>query len=99
MGASTSEAAFKQLWQMTKRVVFCLDPDTAGQAGALRSVMVAAPTMQDGCEISIATLPAGKDPDEYVLENGADACSGAVRPGNPAGKIPDAAEDALFRPF
>lgn len=86
MGASTSEAAFKQLWQMTKRVVFCLDPDMAGQSGALRSVMVAAPTMQDGCEISIATLPPGKDPDEYVLENGPDAFLALCAQGIPLAK-------------
>jgi DNA primase len=73
MGASANEATFKQLWSMTKRVVFCLDGDAAGDTGALRSVLAAAPTMEDGCEIAIARLPAGVDPDEFVLRHGSEA--------------------------
>jgi DNA primase len=70
MGASANEATFKNLWSMTRRVVFCLDGDAAGDAGALRSAMAAASTMEDGCEIAIARLPAGVDPDEFVLKEG-----------------------------
>lgn len=70
MGAMANEKTFKTLWTMTKRVVFCLDADAAGEAGALRSVMAAAPAMPDGCEIAIAKLPAGVDPDEFVIEYG-----------------------------
>lgn len=70
MGASAHEETFKQLWSMTKRVVFCLDGDTAGEKGALRAVLKAAPTMEDGCEIAVAHLPPGKDPDEFIIEHG-----------------------------
>lgn len=73
MGASANEATFKNLWSMTRRVVFCLDGDAAGDAGALRSAMAAASTMEDGCEIAIARLPSGVDPDEFVLKEGLDA--------------------------
>lgn len=73
MGASANEATFKNLWSMTKRVVFCLDGDAAGDAGAMRSSLAAASTMEDGCEIAIARLPAGIDPDEFVLKEGLDA--------------------------
>lgn len=73
MGASANEATFANLWSMTKRAVFCLDGDAAGDKGALRSVLAAAPTMPDGCQIAIARLPAGIDPDEFVHEHGADA--------------------------
>jgi len=73
MGASANETTFQTLWAMTKRIVFCLDGDAAGETGALRSVLAAAPTMEDGSEIAIAKLPAGVDPDEFVLEHGADA--------------------------
>lgn len=73
MGASANEATFQNLWSMTSRVVFCLDGDAAGDAGALRSALAAATTMVDGCEIAIARLPAGVDPDEFVLKEGADA--------------------------
>jgi DNA primase len=82
MGASANESTFATLWSMTKRVVFCLDGDAAGAKGTLRSVLAAAPTMPDGCEIAIMTLPAGVDPDEFVLEHGIEAwnelCENAV---------------------
>ncbi|MFK4705789.1 DNA primase [Roseateles asaccharophilus] len=73
MGASANERTFASLWAMTTRVVFCLDGDDAGIAGAMRSVMAAAPTMPDGCEIAIARLPSDMDPDEYVLKFGESA--------------------------
>jgi DNA primase len=73
MGAGANETTFATLWQMTKRAVFCLDGDAAGAKGGLRSVYAAAPTMEDGCEIAITTLPDGMDPDEYVLQFGAEA--------------------------
>jgi DNA primase len=73
MGASANEKTFLTLWAMTRRIVFCLDGDAAGDAGALRSVLAAAPTMEDGCSIEVARLPSGVDPDEFVLEHGADA--------------------------
>jgi DNA primase len=86
MGAQASENAFKQLWQVTKNVVFCLDPDAAGEKGALRSVMAAAPTMTDGCTISIATMPAGVDPDDFTLEHGAEAFKALCDQGVPLAK-------------
>lgn len=82
MGASANETTFRSLWDMTSRVVFCLDGDVAGAKGTLRSVLAAAPTMKDGSEIAIASLPTGMDPDEYVLQNGREAfdalCNEAV---------------------
>ena len=86
MGASTSEAGFDQLWKVTKKIVFCLDPDAAGAKGTLRSVMTAAPTMEDGCQISIATVPGGLDPDEFVLKHGADAFRAVCEQGLPLAK-------------
>lgn len=86
MGAQSSENAFKQLWQVTKHIIFCLDGDTAGEKGALRSVMAAAPTMTDGCMISIATMPVGVDPDEYTLEHGAEAFKALCAQGVPLAK-------------
>lgn len=73
MGATANEATFENLWSLTRRLVFCLDGDQAGTIGALRSALAAGPTMVDGNEIAIARLPAGQDPDEFVLAHGEDA--------------------------
>lgn len=82
MGASASDRAFESLWNVTKRIVFCLDGDKAGRDGTLRSIMHAAKLMKDDSKIDIIRLPDGIDPDEYVLMHGADAfrnlCSDAM---------------------
>ncbi len=83
MGATAGERAFEPLWAATRRVVFCMDGDRAGQAGALRSVMNAARTMKDGCVIGVVELPAGMDPDEFVLAHGADAFRERCRTATP----------------
>lgn len=73
MGAQATSSAFEHLWAITKRIVFCLDGDAAGENGALRSVMAAAPTMPNDGVIAIARLPEGMDPDEYAIAHGAQA--------------------------
>lgn len=87
MGASANEATFANLWSMTKRVVFCLDGDAAGETGAMRSVLAGAPTMPDGGEIAIARLPAGVDPDEFVLKHGAEAFEALCRDAMPLSRF------------
>lgn len=73
MGAAAGEPAFKMLWDIADRVVFCLDGDKAGIEGTMRSVLVAAPTMTDGKQIAIMHMPEGVDPDEFVVAHGVDA--------------------------
>lgn len=71
MGSSAGSKTFEMLWRSTKRIVFCLDPDKAGQDGTLRSIYQAANDMTDECVIEIASLPDKIDPDEFVLKHGA----------------------------
>jgi DNA primase len=96
MGASANETSFRNLWSITKRAVFCLDADAAGQKGAMRSALAAAPTMKDGCEIAIAKLPSGMDPDEYVLQYGADAFRKLCDHGTPLSRFLMEARSAGF---
>lgn len=70
MGASSTEQAFAGAWAITDKIVFCLDGDKAGQEGTLRSIYAAAGSMKDGQIITVAHLPAGMDPDEYIVANG-----------------------------
>jgi DNA primase len=52
------------------RLVMCFDGDSAGLNAALRSSSM---FEQAGCDVRIAVLPEGDDPDTYVKTNGADA--------------------------
>lgn len=70
MGANATEKAFAGVWAITDKMVFCLDGDKAGQVGTLRSIYAAASSMKDGQTICVASLPAGMDPDEYIVEHG-----------------------------
>lgn len=52
------------------QVVIAYDGDEAGHAAALRSLAI---LLEAGLQVRLLTLPAGQDPDTYVLANGAAA--------------------------
>lgn len=86
MGADANELAFETLWGMTNSLVFCLDGDEAGQKGTMRTVKKAALAMEDGQSISVAFLPNGMDPDEFVRAHGADAFADVMKSPVPLSK-------------
>ena len=86
MGADANELAFETLWGMTNSLVFCLDGDEAGQKGTMRTVKKAALAMEDGQSISVAFLPDGMDPDEFVRAHGADAFADVMKSPVPLSK-------------
>jgi DNA primase len=49
------------------RVVLVFDPDTAGQNAALKTGLL---FTEAGLDVRVARLPAGKDPDLFIRENG-----------------------------
>lgn len=71
MGTSASPKMFEALWKMADKIVFCLDGDKPGRKATFRNILSAAPTMTDGKELCVASLPDGYDPDEFVREHGA----------------------------
>lgn len=83
MGGGANARAIKSLWSHTKRIVFCLDGDAAGEIGAYRSILAAADTIEDGQTIAVASLPAGMDPDEYAIKYGAAAFIDLCRDATP----------------
>lgn len=72
MGAGLNTTGFLNLWKLTDHAIFCLDPDQAGRSGTARSIRAAGPTLTDSLRISVMTLDTELDPDEYVLEHGAE---------------------------
>lgn len=67
LGTALTESHIQLLKRFSDKIVLLFDADSAGDAAAERSIesYLSAPI-----EIAIATMPAGKDPDEVLLELG-----------------------------
>jgi DNA primase len=70
------------LKRFADRIVLLFDADSAGDAAVDRAVEL---FLTQPVEVAIAQMPQGKDPDEYLLEHGADGFQ----------KLLDGAQDAL----
>ena len=63
MGTAFAAEQAKLLQRIADEVVFCYDSDSAGRKASVRAVSIARTA---GLKVSIAGVPEGKDPDEYV---------------------------------
>ena len=72
--AFTPEQA-KLLARYTDQVILAFDADAAGETAALRGMDV---LVEAGFQVSVAQLPAGVDPDEFVRAYGVKAFEGLV---------------------
>ncbi len=73
LGTALTEAQLERLWRIIDVPVLCLDGDSAGKKAAVRAAERALPLLAPGRSLSIAMLPAGKDPDDVVRDGGAAA--------------------------
>jgi DNA primase len=60
----------RTLKRYVEEVVLCFDADNAGQNAAVRSLD---PLLAAGLAIRVATIPGGKDPDDFIKARGGDA--------------------------
>lgn len=70
LGTALTERQALLLKRYTKDVVICYDADLAGQIATLKGMDILA---EKGCNVRVITIPAGKDPDDYVKNEGAGA--------------------------
>lgn len=75
LGTSLTTDQARLLQRYTYNAVICFDSDSAGQEAALRGMEV---LQQQGCHISVITIPDAKDPDEYLQKEGKDNFSNLV---------------------
>jgi DNA primase len=80
-GTALSEDHARALRRRVRDVVMFFDGDEAGQRAMLRSLEVLLP---HGLRIAAATIPGGLDPDEFLLEYGAEALEKLVDTAPPA---------------
>lgn len=83
LGTALTDRQLDLLSRFTEEVVLFYDSDAAGQAAALRGLQMLLARGKrhtaSTTRISVAMVPDGKDPDEYIREHGADAFRALVQ--------------------
>ena len=69
-GTALTTSQVRILKRFATKVVLSLDPDAAGQGAAARSSEL---LVAEGCQVNVALLPAGSDPDTFIRRTGAKA--------------------------
>jgi DNA primase len=69
-GTALTTPQVRLLKRFTSKMVLSLDPDAAGQGAAARSSEL---LVAEGCQVNVAVLPAGADPDTFIRRAGAKA--------------------------
>lgn len=70
LGTALTEEQLQILWKITPEPILCFDGDNAGQRAAFRAADRAFPLLEPGKSLRFALLSGGKDPDDFVRENG-----------------------------
>jgi DNA primase len=73
MGTALTDAQLELLWRLADEPILCFDGDSAGRKAAERAAHRAIPVLRPGKQLRIALLPAGKDPDDIVRQQGREA--------------------------
>ncbi|AKH99494.1 DNA primase, catalytic core [Hoeflea sp. IMCC20628] len=87
LGTALGENQLKLIWRITPQPVLCFDGDEAGQRAANRTVDLALPLIGPGRSLRIAVLPAGKDPDDLVRQDGRDPFDQVINSARPLADV------------
>ena len=83
LGTSFTDSQLKLCSRYAEEVVFFFDADNAGQKAALRAIKMMMDYLKKltgiNIRIRIAKVPDGKDPDEYIKQNGAEKFKDVVK--------------------
>jgi DNA primase len=83
LGTALTENQLAILWRSAAEPILCFDGDNAGQKAAYRALDIALPLLQPGHSLRFAFLPDGKDPDDLLRSDGADALKAIVDAASP----------------
>ena len=70
LGTALTDEQARLMSRYTDRVVICYDSDAAGTKATARAITILEKT---GLDVRVLDLPGAKDPDEYIVKNGADS--------------------------
>ena len=71
-GTALTESQIELIWKFFSKPILCLDGDQSGQAASLRIAEKLFPLIKENNKVFFSILPNGKDPDDYIKENGKD---------------------------
>ena len=71
-GTALTERQISLIWKFFKNPIICLDGDESGQKAALRIAEKFFPLINEKNKIYFSIMPEGKDPDDFIKENGKD---------------------------
>ncbi|MDA7741863.1 DNA primase, partial [Pelagibacteraceae bacterium] len=71
-GTALTERQIDLIWKFFSNPIICLDGDESGQKAALRIAEKLFPMINDKNKIFFSILPEGKDPDDFIKQNGKD---------------------------
>lgn len=74
-GTALTEQQARLMLRIAKAVTLLYDSDTAGAAATMRGADI---LVENGLQVTVATLPAGEDPDSFVVRHGAPAIQKVV---------------------
>ncbi len=69
-GTAITERQINLIWKFFSNPIICLDGDESGQKAALRIAERLFPLINENNKIYFSEMPEGKDPDDYIKENG-----------------------------
>ncbi len=69
-GTAITERQINLIWKFFSNPIICLDGDDSGQKAALRIAERLFPLINENNKIYFSEMPEGKDPDDYIKENG-----------------------------
>jgi DNA primase len=78
LGTALTENQLAILWRTAAEPILCFDGDAAGQKAAYRALDLALPLLQPGHSLRFAFLPDGKDPDDLLRSEGAEAVKAII---------------------
>lgn len=83
LGTALTAEHLEELWRLSPNPVLCFDGDTAGARAAARAAEVALPLIAPDRTLTIASLPAGEDPDTLVRRQGRAGFEPVLNAGKP----------------
>lgn len=87
LGTAITENHLGLLWRFTDEPVLCLDGDAAGERAMLRALELALPLLKAGKSLKFSRLPAGEDPDTFVMKHGVQAMQKAIADAWPLSRV------------